>query len=70
MRYYLAFFCIVLGASVGILEARADGCAAVKDADGRAYCRAAVTRNPAWCGFIKDGDLRARCRAELKAPKK
>jgi len=47
-------------------EVGADGCAAIKEPDARAYCRAVVTRNPAWCSAIKNGDLRARCRAELK----
>lgn len=70
MRYYIVISCLVLGTSVGILEASGDDCAGIKEGDSRAYCRAVVTRNPAWCGAIKDGDLRARCRAELKASKK
>lgn len=68
MRYYAAFFCVVLGGSIGIIDARADDCAAIKNPDARAFCRAVATRNPAWCSFIADADLRARCRALVKRP--
>ena len=66
----LVHSCVVLVLLSMAPEVGADDCASIKDPDGRAYCRASVTRNPAWCSGIKDGDLRARCRAELKAPKK
>jgi hypothetical protein len=43
----------------------AANCAAIQDADQRAYCRALEQRNAARCVEIQDFALRQQCRAEL-----
>ena len=48
-----------------VMAASSD-CYAIKDADKRAYCLAAVKRDYGYCYRIKDGDRRSQCLAEIK----